>query len=102
MKRLFSLFAFALTLTATTSAWALMDRGDGIHTEAWFLNGTTFYEMQTEAADAADADKGLILVWEQQGCGSCKKLHEVNFQDAKLTNYLKANFNMMSIAVTLA
>ena len=99
MKRVLSIFSFAFAVFAASSAWALMDRGDGIHTESWFLNGTTFYEMKAEATDAASADKGLILVWEQQGCGSCLKLHEVNFQDAKLTKYLKANFHMMSMNI---
>jgi len=90
-----ALFGAALTL-ALPAAAGTIHREDGIHTEAWFQN-QSFMDLKEEAGEAAKAGKGFVLVWEQPGCGSCQKLHEVNFQDPKLIDYIGRGFTVMSM-----
>ena len=99
VKRLFAALAAVVLaggIASADPARAMSDRGDGIHVESWFVNGDTFYELPDELAAATRAGKGFMMIWEQQGCGSCRKLHEVNFQDPKLRSYMRDNFVVMS------
>ncbi len=85
----------ALMLAFGTSARA-EPRGDGIHTEVWF-NNTSFLDLKEDLAEATQAGKGFVLIWEQPGCSSCQRLHDVNFQDRKLVDYVQANFAVMTM-----
>jgi thioredoxin-related protein len=58
-------------------------REDGLHAQAWFKN-LSFLELRDDLAEARQAGKGLVIIFEQKGCGSCKRLHEINFSDKKL------------------
>lgn len=85
----------ALGLVVPAAAETL-DKGDGIHTEDWFHN-QSFGDLRDDVAEAAAEGKLLAVVWEQQGCGSCERLHEVNFQDPALRAYLEKHFRMMTL-----
>ncbi len=72
-------------------------RPDGIHTEPWFLN-QSFMLLKEDLDEAvADGKKGLVLIWEQEGCGSCERTHEVNFAKKSLVDYISKNFAVMSM-----
>jgi len=94
-------FAFTAALLAfgalsATPAGAMEMRSDGIHTESW-MKSMTFLDLSDDLAEAKDQGKGLVLLFEQPGCGSCKRLHEVNFQEPALVDYLTQNFDFIQI-----
>ena len=78
------------------SAEPLM-RADGIHTETW-VKDLTFLELKNDLDEALQkGKKGLVLIFEQPGCGSCRKLHEVNFADRDLVKLITDNFDVIEI-----
>jgi|GEM_PF-845589 len=88
--------AMALVLIGGPAVAATLDKGDGIHTESWFKNDS-FLVLAEDVAEAAAKGKLLAVIWEQQGCGSCQKLHDVNLQDEAVKAYLQKNFEVMSM-----
>lgn len=90
----------ALSLTIATTlpnpAQALEMRSDGIHTESW-MKSMTFLDLKEDATEAAAKGKGLVIIFEQPGCGSCKRLHEVNFQEKPLVDFITQNFDVVQI-----
>ena len=71
-------------------------REDGIHAQTWFKN-LSFLELRDDLAEATKAGKGLVVIFEQKGCGSCKKLHEINFANKKLVKFISKNFDVLQI-----
>lgn len=88
----------ASLLLVAAIAWpasaATIHREDGVHTEDWF-NNQSFMELKEDARDAAAQEKGFVVIWEQPGCGSCQRLHEVNFQHPRLIDYIGRRFSVM-------
>ena len=91
-----TLSAAILLIFSTVSAQALELRSDGIHTESW-MKSMTFLDLGEDLAEAQAQGKGLVVIFEQPGCGSCKRLHEVNFQDPALVDYLTRHFDFIQI-----
>lgn len=94
-----SLLALGLVSSAlglAPAAQALEMRSDGIHTESW-MKSMTFLDLKEDAAEAKAKGKGLVIIFEQPGCGSCKRLHEVNFQEKPLVDYITQHFDVMQI-----
>ncbi len=94
-------FAFTAALLAfgtlsANPAGALEMRSDGIHTESW-MKSMTFLDLSDDLAEAKAQGKSLVVLFEQPGCGSCKRLHEVNFQEPPLVEYLTQNFDFIQI-----
>ena len=83
-------------LTFTTDAQALEMRSDGIHTESW-MKSMTFLDLAEDLDEAQENGKGLVIIFEQPGCGSCKRLHEVNFQEKPLVDYITQHFDVVQI-----
>lgn len=77
-------------------AQALEMRSDGIHTEGW-MKSMTFLDLKEDLAEAKSQGKGLVIIFEQPGCGSCKRLHEVNFQEQPLVDFITQNFDVLQI-----
>lgn len=70
---------------------------DGLHKQPWMLD--SFLEIASDLQDARDAGKGLIVLFEQRGCPYCKELHEVNFADARITDYLTEHFDVLQLDI---
>ena len=62
----------------------------GLHTEDWFA--VTFKDVAEDIETAAAEGKRLAIIFEQEGCIYCKKLHEEVLSDAEVADYIKANF----------
>ncbi len=93
----------ALVLLAAVTALATPGRAgeavlrdDGIHTQPW-MKSDTFLELAGDLAEAEAKGKGLVIVFEQIGCGACKRLHEVNFARPDLVATITANFDVLQI-----
>ena len=68
---------------------------DGLHKQPWFLD--SFLEMAPDLEEAAAEGKGLVVLFEQRGCPYCKELHEVNFENAELVEFLTGHFNVVQL-----
>jgi len=94
--RLFLLCVFALTAWSGAQAADAPRRPDGLHFQPWIKN-LSFLDLADDLAEARAAGKGLVLIFEAPGCASCKKLHEVNFQDPGLVAYIRQHFDVVQI-----
>ena len=96
---IFRLFAFVAVLSAAGSALAAGSpvRDDGIHTQPW-IKSLTFLELKTDLNEAIEKGKaGLVILFEQPGCGACERLHEVNFAETELVSLITTNFDVIQI-----
>lgn len=91
-----ALLAALVMLGSSLDARALEMRSDGIHTESW-MKSMTFLDLNEDVAEAQAVGKGLVVIFEQPGCGSCKRLHEVNFQEKPLVDYITKHFDVLQI-----
>lgn len=90
------LAAFALTAAGTAGAGELRD--DGIHFQPWIK--VSFLDIAEDVREAvAKGKKGLVVIYEKKGCGSCKQLHEVNFADKELVKYITDNFDVIQVNI---
>jgi thioredoxin-related protein len=93
-------FVGALIVTMLTVPALAADvkmRDDGIHFQSWIKN-ISFLDIKEDLNEALGSKKkGLIVIFEQPGCGSCKRLHEVNFSDTNLVKLITQNFDVLQI-----
>ena len=85
-----------IATTATNSATPKLAMGDnGLHIQDWFLE--SFFDLKEDRADAAANGKSLVVLFEQRGCPYCAEMHRVNFARKEITDYLKANFEILQV-----
>ena len=85
---LISLSALALGPTPAIAAQPLQVKG--FQQQSWFH--TTSFDLKSDLAFAKSEGKILALLWEQQGCSFCKKMHEVAFQDSAIVDLIRQHF----------
>lgn len=85
---LLAMMAFA---ASPASAATLGD--DGLHKEEWF--SITFRDVAEDIVAAKAERKRLAIVFEQQGCIYCTKMHEVILADPEVADYIKANYKVV-------
>ena len=90
------LFAAALGLSSVFAAPAFAEVGpDGIHTEDWFKQ--SFLEMRPDLEEATEAGKRLVVIFEQEGCIYCRKIHEQVLSDPWVADYIKEHFDVVQM-----
>jgi thioredoxin-related protein len=91
---------FVTTLAAAVSLGSataeVKKRPDGLHYADWVKN-LSFLDLADDLAEAKAEGRGLVILFEAPGCGSCKKLHEINFQNAELVAYIREHFDVVQI-----
>ena len=70
---------------------------EGLYTEPWFLQ--SFLDLSDDLATAHKAGKRFAIMWELRGCPYCRETHLVNFAQARITNYIKANFDVLQLNI---
>lgn len=68
---------------------------DGLHTQPWFLE--SFLDLKEDLENAAKAGKRLAVLWELRGCPYCRETHLVNFARADISDYVRANFDVLQL-----
>ncbi|WP_315784576.1 MULTISPECIES: thioredoxin family protein [unclassified Bradyrhizobium] len=68
---------------------------DGLYHQAWFLN--SFLDLREDLESAASGGKRLAVMWELRGCPYCRETHLVNFADPVITEYIRANFEILQL-----
>ncbi len=75
---------------------ALAEIGDnGLHIQDWFLE--SFMDLAEDRQDAAADNKALAVMFEQRGCPYCREMHTVNLARKEISDYIKANFNVLQM-----
>lgn len=70
---------------------------DGLYKQSWFLE--SFLELSEDIEDAAKAGKRFAIMWELKGCPYCKETHFVNFARPEISDYIKANFEVLQLNI---
>lgn len=63
---------------------------DGLYKQSWFYEN--FLELGDDLDHAAKEGKRFVVMWELKGCPYCKETHFVNLAQARIADYIKANF----------
>lgn len=79
----------------TSGAKAQEVNEDGLHVQPWFQE--TFFDLADDLSEAKEAGKRLVLLWEQRGCPYCREMHNVNFKNQKIVNFITANFMVIQL-----
>lgn len=73
-------------------------RDDGIHFQPWIK--VSFLDIKEDVKEAlAKGKKGLVVIYEKKGCGSCKRLHEEHFANKDLVKYITDNFDVIQVNI---
>lgn len=79
-----------LTLLFQAPAWAM---GSQPFIKDSFLN------LQGDAAETGKAGRLLMVLYEQEGCPYCAKLHQVNFQDKAIVSRITKGFDVIQLDI---
>ncbi len=69
----------------------------GLYKQPWFLE--SFLDLSEDLDDAAKAGKRFAVMWELKGCPYCKETHFVNFARPEISDYIKANFEVLQLNI---
>lgn len=70
---------------------------DGLYKQPWFLE--SFLDLADDLEAAHKERKRFVVMWELKGCPYCKETHLVNFAQARITDYVKANFDVLQLNI---
>ena len=70
---------------------------DGLYKEPWFLE--SFLELADDLEAAHKEGKRFAIMWELKGCPYCKETHFVNFARGDISDYIKANFEVLQLNI---
>jgi thioredoxin-related protein len=68
---------------------------DGLHKTDWMQD--TFKDLTEDLAEANDAGKRLLIMFEQRGCIYCTKMHNDVFPDPKIRSYIEENYFVLQL-----
>lgn len=68
---------------------------DGLYHPNWFL--FSFMDLAEDVAEAKAKGKQVVVVFEQRGCGACKRVHEVNLRIPKVVDYIRDRFEVIGM-----
>jgi thioredoxin-related protein len=70
---------------------------DGLYKQPWFLE--SFLELSDDLEAAHKEGKRFVISWELKGCPYCKETHFVNFAQSRISDYVKANFEVLQLNI---
>ena len=70
---------------------------DGLYKQPWFLE--SFLDLADDLDGAAKEGKRFVVMWELKGCPYCKETHFVNFGQPRISDYVKANFEVLQLNI---
>lgn len=68
---------------------------NGLLAQDWFLQ--SFLDLREDVETAAAAGKRLVILIEQRGCPFCRQLHEVNFANPEVTEWIRERFEILQL-----
>ena len=94
-RRLLTGFA-AFGLAAPARAEPVLTE-DGLYRQPWFLE--SFLDLGDDLEGARKEGKRFAIMWELRGCPYCKETHLVNFAQPRISDYVKANFEILQLNI---
>ena len=88
LVRLLSCVSFVVALSVTGSAMAIGSQP--------FIK-TSFLNLKNDLAEAKRAKRGLMIIYEQEGCQYCAQMHKVNFADRETVELITKNFDVVQL-----
>jgi len=73
------------------------DNRFGSYTQSWFLE--SFLELSDDLEEAKANGKRFAIMWELEGCPYCRETHLVNFAMPEVTDFIRANFEIVQLDV---
>jgi thioredoxin-related protein len=70
---------------------------DGLYSQPWFVE--SFLELGDDLETARKAGKRFAVMWELRGCPYCKETHLVNFAQPRISDYVRANFDVLQLNI---
>src|SRR5262244_3703835 len=70
---------------------------DGLYKQPWFLE--SFLDLTDDLEGARKEGKRFVIMWELRGCPYCKETHLVNFAQSRISDYVKANFEVLQLNI---
>ena len=70
---------------------------DGLYEETWISN--TFMDLREDLAEANDSQKRLLVLFEQKGCGYCKRMHEKVYSIPEIARKLQEDFFVIRVNI---
>jgi thioredoxin-related protein len=70
---------------------------DGLYKQSWFLE--SFLDLADDLEGAHKEGKRFAIMWELKGCPYCKETHFVNFAQSRISDYVKANFEVLQLNI---
>jgi thioredoxin-related protein len=86
--------SFAALAAARADAEPMLT-DDGLYKEPWFLE--SFLDLAEDLEGARKDGKRFVVMWELKGCPYCKETHFVNFAQSRISDYIKANFEVLQL-----
>ena len=93
------LFIFLCSMVSATFA-ETMKQGEYLgaktsETPHWFKN--SFLEFEEDVREATENNKRVMIYFHQEGCPYCAKLVEENFKNPQIENFVRKNFDGITI-----
>ncbi|HZP79002.1 MAG TPA: thioredoxin family protein [Pseudolabrys sp.] len=82
---------------AQTPSAAPMLTDDGLYKEPWFVE--SFLDLPDDLEGARKENKRFVVMWELKGCPYCKETHFVNFAQPRITDFVRANFQVLQLNI---
>jgi thioredoxin-related protein len=70
---------------------------DGLYKQPWFLE--SFLDLAEDLEGARKQGKRFVIMWELKGCPYCKETHFVNFAQPRVSDYVRANFEVLQLNI---
>ncbi|HKS85077.1 MAG TPA: thioredoxin family protein [Pseudolabrys sp.] len=88
--------AVALAMTRARAEEPILT-DDGLYRQPWFLE--SFLDLADDLEGARKEGKRFVVMWELRGCPYCKETHFVNFSQPRISDYVKANFEVLQLNI---
>jgi thioredoxin-related protein len=89
--------AAAAALAGTGASAEPIMTDDGFYKEPWFLE--SFLDLAEDLDSARKQGKRFVVMWELRGCPYCKETHFVNFAQPRISDYVRANFEVLQLNI---
>ncbi len=66
---------------------------EGMYQQPWLA--ATSGDLRQDLAAATGKGKLLAVMWEQPGCHYCREMHEVNFRQPEIVDYVNQHFQVV-------
>ena len=89
--------SLAALVVSRARAEQLILTDDGLYKQSWFLE--SFLDLADDLEGARKEGKRFAIMWELRGCPYCKETHLVNFAQPRISDYVKANFEVLQLNI---